>query len=281
MLTALAMASILASSEAPPGLANRSIAPRPELPGIRTELQVEGAKWVLFVPDSWVPGPETNLAVHFHSAEWHAIQEHLDRGLADPLLAFYPGEGSAIYARSVADPEHFPKLMEAVRTELVRRRFPTDGRIDRIDVTSFSAGYGAVREWVKQPEPFHKLRRVILADSLYGSLDPAATVRVPLEDHIEVWEPLARAAIEGRKEFLITVSDVATPTYASSRECAEALVARVGGTMSEASGSGEFPLRSTFAAGRFMVWRYGGDDARAHMAHARHLATFWRALDRR
>lgn len=280
MLAAMFLCLGTTDSPAPLGLERVSISPRAELPGKRSEFLVDGAKWVLFVPDSWSSGPKTDLAVHFHSAEWHAIQEHIDRGLKDPLIAFYPGEGSAIYARSVSGPGHFGRLMDALKSELFKHGFPSEGVIAKIDITSFSAGYGAVREWVKQPEVFAKMRRVILGDSLYGSLLEGPE-RVPDPAHILVWEPLARTAISGEKEFLISVSEVKTPTYASSSECAHALVKAVGGTMAPIdSGRGMFPLRSVFDQGKFHVWQYGGDDGQAHMAHARHLAVFWKALDR-
>jgi hypothetical protein len=156
-----------------------------------------------------------------------------------------------------------------------------------LDITSFSAGYGAVRELVQQPEAFKLIRRVILADSMYGSLTPNMPSRTPLADHVHVWKPLAEAAIRGEKTFCVTFSEVPTPTYASSSEMAVALVTALGGKLDpvelgalEATKDPDFPLRQRFDKGHFHVWGYGGQDGQAHMTHARHLADTWKALDK-
>ena len=45
-----------------------------------------------------------------------------------------------------------------------------------------------------------------------------------------------------------------------------------------ASTDPQFPLQSRADLGNFHIWGYGGDDAQAHMTHARHMADVWRAL---
>src|SRR6185503_19284126 len=101
------------------------------------------------------------------------------------------------------------------------------GPIKDLEVSSFSAGYGAVREIIKQPEYFARIRTIVLADSMYAGLE-TNSVRKPLAEQIDVWVPFARAAIEGKKTFVFTYSAVPTSTYASSSECARALLATLG-----------------------------------------------------
>jgi hypothetical protein len=256
------------------------------LPGEIIEIADGDQKYTLFLPHAMDRRKDVALTLHFHSAQWHAIQEHLDRGLNGPLIAFYPGEGSSVYAKSFGDRHRLTRWIGRVEDELRRRSFPAGARVRKVDVTSFSAGYGAVRELVKDPYAFGMLRRVILADSLYGSLDPAAQERTPAAEHIEVWLPLARAAMAREKTFAITFSAVKTPTYASSSECAAAIVRAVGGQLHKvpvgtvsATLEPQFPLLSRFDSGFFHVWGYGGEDAQAHMTHARHLGSLWQALD--
>lgn len=262
----------------PPSMPRRPIAKwDAPYPGTITSIAIKSLEWTLFVPNAW-KGDRT-ITVHFHGAVWHAIQEHLDRGIANPLLVLYPGEGSAVYQKAVADPGVFDQVLTEIQSRL---KMPS---VEAIDVTSFSAGYGAVREWVKQPRAFALLRRVILADSIYGSLASTET-RKPAAEHIDVWLPLANAAAEGKKEFVITVSEVKTPTYASSLECAQAIVERVGGAFQPitpgtlaATLDREFPVKSRFDKGKLHIWHYGGEDSQAHMTHARHIAAIWKALD--
>jgi hypothetical protein len=272
----------------PPPMPVRSIAPRSSRSGHSEEIEEGGQKFKLFVPGRAKARHEVNLTLHFHSATWHAIQEHEDRGIDGPLIAFYPGEGSAIYGRSFQDPLRLSKWIQIVLERLIERGWPRDCQVQTLSITSFSAGYGAVRQIVQQPEHFQRLRRVILADSLYGSLTPNEdpTVRIPLAEHVAVWKPLAQAAIRGEKTFAITCSEVPTPSYASSSEVARAIVESIGGRLDPAETSHaaakdpQHPLRMRFDKGRFHVWQYGGNDGPAHMTHARHLADIWKALDR-
>lgn len=270
----------------PPRMPRVPIAPRPTVPGTIQEMEDGDRRFVLFVPDSAKPSPNVRLTIHFHSATWHAIQEHVDRGVSGPVIAYYPGEGSSIYQRSFEDKERFGRWIAKTLEELTARGWPKDAQVESVSLTSFSAGYGAVRELVKQPEAFRMIQRVILADSMYGSLtEPPDRPRVPLAEHVLVWKPLAEAAVRGEKTFVVTYSEVETPTYASSSEMSRALVEACGGRLNSvppesipAARDPEFPLKERFDSGRFHVWGYGGKDAKAHMTHARHLADVWKAL---
>src|SRR3954468_7064441 len=51
--------------------------------------QVEGEKgYTLFVPQAWSDSRQGScvLTIHFHPEPWFAIEEHLRRGLREPLL---------------------------------------------------------------------------------------------------------------------------------------------------------------------------------------------------
>jgi hypothetical protein len=266
---------------APPALARTPMEQAARPKGAQVEIEEGGQKLVLFLPGTALRNESARVVLHFHGPSWLAIQAHAARGLQDPLLALHFGSGSSVYARVMADPERLGRWLERIRIELVQAGWPAEVRINAVDVTSFSAGYGAVRELVKQPASFRLLRHVVLADSLYGSLTPGLEIRVPLAEHVEVWKPLVEAAARGEKTFLVTCSEVPTPTYASSSEMAAALAALVGGNLqSVPSSAGDYPLRARFDKGRFHVWSYEGDDGPAHMAHLHELTKLWRAMER-
>jgi len=266
----------------PPVTARRTISARASLPGTSIELEDGDRKYTLFIPSIAKPSSDVVLTIHFHSAIWHALQEHVDRGVTGPVIAFYPGEGSSVYAQSFQDPERLKRWMERTLSELKSRGWPADARIKAIDISSFSAGYGAVRELVKDPSAFALIRRVVLADSMYGSLMVGIETRTPLAEHVLVWKPLAEAAMKGEKTFAITFSQVPTPSYASSSEMAGALVEALGEKFVAVSSTNDpdYPLLKRFDKGRFHVWGYIGEDGQAHMTHARHLADVWKALDK-
>lgn len=296
MLMMLALASGLhdafSADVIPPVMSPRSIAPDKTPPaGEQFQLNDRGTNFTVFLPVGWTNTFSSNavLMVHFHTAPWFAIQEHLRRNAREPLLVFVLGEGSTTYRIPFEDTNRFPRIVHQVQGELRRRSGNSAGTFTSVDVSSFSAGYGAVRELVRSPAAFNLLRRVILLDSLYGGLEPmtgGSTNRVPLAEHIDVWVPLARAAIRGEKTFVFTHTQIVTRSYASTFECAAALLQRVGvPSIQVAPGSTpaaaepRYPLIARADRGRFHVWSYAGDDAQSHMTHPRHLAEVWQALD--
>lgn len=281
MLFALAVTRALLSVSAfaiePPPMPQRAIAPDNGLPpGKRMPMNAGNLKFTLFIPAAW-QASESALTVHFHTAEWFVIQEHVRRGARHPLAAFYLGEGSMVYRRPFENPKGFGEVLRAIEKEL-------GAPIKALELSSFSAGYGAVREIIKQPEYAERIGTIVLADSMYAALE-TNSVRRPLREHIEVWLPFASAAIEGRKTFVFTYSAVPTTSYASSSECAHALLAALDLPVKEvapgstpAAADKDFPLLRRADAGNLHVWGYGGTNAQAHMTHPRHVADIWKAL---
>lgn len=273
----------------PPPMPQRELVRPATLEGAeRVLLEVRGLKLPLFLPEGWQTSTNAGqLAVHFHTADWVAWGEHHRAGYHFPLLSVFLGSGSAVYRAPFIDPAAFAEVLAAVEAEL-RRRNPGAAPINRLDFASFSAGYGAVRELVQQPGVFRRLERVVLSDSLYGGLDETALAggrREVTAEHVGCWLPLAEAAMRGDKTFVLTLSQVPTTAYASTRECAEAILTRLKLTWTAAcpelpaSRDAQFPLLGRADAGRLHFWSYGGTNAAAHMTHPRHLADVWRALD--
>jgi len=280
-----------ASLPEPPAMPRRQIAPTPFPEGsVSLELTNRDARATLFLPVGWseprATGPQ--LVVHFHTIAWFTIQEHVRRGSPVPLLNFALGEGSVTYAKPFLDPVRFQEWLRLVERVLTERG-AASAPITRVDISSFSAGYGAVREIVKLETNRHVIQRIVLCDSLYGGLARTNTpypLRKVLAEHVEPWLEFARAAARGEKTFLLTTSDIETVRYASTRECAAAVAAMVGAEFKSvaknscaAAREPEFPLIWRADRGRFHVWNYAGNDGPAHLTHVRHLADLWRALD--
>lgn len=289
---AFSSCAVRAALPEPPPMPRRVIAPSTnELRGTQTVLTDRGTNFTLFLPHGWTNAVSSNtvLCAHFHTVAWFAIQEHVRRAAQEPLIVFALGEGSGTYRAPFTDTNRFARMIALVESELKRHGAPAETRVAHVDVSSFSAGYGAVRELVQQPAAFQIIRRIALLDSMYASLEPEAagsTNRRPLATQIDVWIPFARAAARGEKTFAFTHSQVPTRAYASSSECAAALAARAGADMKTvatnslpATRDPNFPLLRRADTGRFHVWSYGGEDAQAHLTHVRHLAEVWRALD--
>jgi len=260
----------------PPPMTKRSIA-RPAIAPAGRQIELEKG-YTLFVPAEWAGKSKCVLTIHFHTEPWFAIEEHLRRGLREPLLVVMLGQGSSVYRVPFENRNLLARLVEQVEKQLRTR-------VNAIDIASFSAGYGAVRELVKIPEYQRLIRRIVLCDSMYASFAPNSTTQ-PAAEHIEPWVEIAKMAAKGEKTFVFTYSQVPTSAYASSSLCATALIDVVGGSkMKVPRGSlpatldPEFPLLTRTDIGHFHVWGYDGADAQAHLTHVRHMAEVWRALD--
>ena len=275
----------------PPVMNKRVIAPSSnELRGVQIKLNERGTNFILFLPEGWTNSVSTNITafMHFHGAPWFVIQEHVRRGAREPLVTFALGEGSTTYRLPFEDTNRFSRVLGLVESEL-RKQGATPARITQVDVSSFSAGYGAVRELVKSPHAFSIIRRIVLLDSMYAGLEPkepGSTNRYPQSSQIDVWVPFAKAAMRGEKTFVLAHSQVPTSTYASSAECAAALLSKLNVKSQAvltnslpAANDPDFPLLSRVDVKGLHIWSYGGTDAQAHMTHARHLADVWQALD--
>ncbi|MCA9242138.1 MAG: hypothetical protein KDA37_18130 [Planctomycetales bacterium] len=171
-------------------------------------------KTSLFVPKGYElpPGGRVNLTVHFHTTEQYIIGEHLRRGLKEPLLVVNLGQGSSTYAKPFLDIDRFGRLLDKAAAELSTG--VKQARVVQVDITSFSAGYGAVRELLKQDKYIDLIRRVILADSLYASWEAGTSAsdpdRQPALENMQPFSKFLKLAAAGKKTFVLTHSQVPT-----------------------------------------------------------------------
>ncbi len=165
-----------------------------------------------------------------------------------------------------------------------------------MEISSFGAGYAAVREILRTPEYVDLVNAIVLADSMYAGFEnPGGEDRRPMPGHVEPFVQFARLAAEGKKVFVATHCQMLTKGYASAADTARYLVGQMGGELSPVNGSpetatpagdgaaapadAEFPLVSRYDRGGLHVWGYAGADARAHEVHAAGMADFWRAVE--
>lgn len=280
---ALMTAFVSAQTILPPVVTLRDIADMPRQAKGKT-IQLHD-NTTLFIPDGFqVPkSKEITLTIHFHGADWFVIEEHARRGAKNPLLVFSGFEGSSKYKAPFEDGTLFAKLIKMAEDYF-------DAHVNEIEISSFSAGYGAVREIIKSPAYVRLIKTVVLADSCYASfaVKGGGADRKPLPEHMEPFIDFANLALKGDKKMVMTFSHVPTQDYASTSDTARALVEGVSGnllpvrknTILASHFSLRFPLLLRYDNGGLHVWGYGGRDAKAHMAQARSIADFFAALDK-
>jgi hypothetical protein len=165
------------------------------------------------------------------------------------------------HSRAFANPAVFSQLLKEAADA---------SRLDLkpLVIPSFSAGYGAVREILKNRDNWRRIEDIILEDSLHTSYVPEGRPG-PLDTAtLQPFVDFAREAAAGRKRMLITNSEIFPGTFASTTETTNYIVEQLGQQTSEVR------------MGRFRLMGFAGSTAPDHVDHLHGLATWLRILSR-
>ncbi len=244
----------------------------------------------VFLRERIRPAARLPLIVHFHGAPW--LIEHQVAQLKDDaaLVTVQLGAGSAVYAKPFVDGGAFASLV-ADAAALVTSRFGREVTFDPVVLTSWSAGYGAIRAILRQPEHYARVSSVVLLDSMHASYEGTVTAGPRSVDpsvvasDIDVFSKFAADATAGRKRFLVLHSEVFLGTYASTTETADALLKSAGLKRKPALKQGPLGMQqlSETTAGTLAVVGYAGNTAPDHTDHLYALGAHierWRMLRR-
>jgi hypothetical protein len=181
------------------------------------------------------------------------------------VIAVQLGSGSAVYGRRFADPKAFAELLSEAEAKAGVRFAP-------VTLTAWSAGYGSVRAILQQPENFGRVQSVILLDAMhagYADDKPAGTARQLIDRDLEVFAEFAREAAAGRKQMVVTHSEVFPATFASTTETADWLLGRLGLTRTPTVAWGPVRMQQLSEAkqGRFRLLGFAGNSAPDHVDH--------------
>ncbi|MCU0685887.1 MAG: hypothetical protein MUF34_27200 [Polyangiaceae bacterium] len=240
----------------------------------------------LLVPSSLSPesGPY-DLIVHFHGVTPPLERALGSSGLNAVLVDVTIGAGSGPYGTVVREGVvNLDQLVHKVERSMAHRsRGFATVHVNRIALSAWSAGYGAVLRLLSSPRVASRVDAILLADA------PHAGFRDLRRREVEGagLGPLlayGRRAMRGETLLAITHSHIATIEYASTHETTDFIVRSLGlaRRQSRAAGPGHM-LRSSFVEqGSFSITGYEGVDAHAHGEHLRHLdATLFPRLKRR
>ncbi|WP_152051357.1 hypothetical protein [Tautonia marina] len=234
----------------------------------------------VIVPAELPDSGSMDLVVHLHGAV-----EAVERALAVSgwsavvVVVNEPGLSSA-YARPFADPARFPALLDEVRTAMVERLPGVDLDRGRLIVSSFSAGFGGVRELLAQPEVVDQIDALVLADSLYCGYEGSPANRRLDPEKMAGFRRFASEAHAGRKAMLVSHCALVPEDYGSTAETADDLVRHVGGTfesVTEDLGHG-WLLSRRFDHGSLRVLGFEGAEGEDHLRHLRRLGELWRIV---
>jgi len=239
----------------------------------------EGA--TLFIPRGYQPREgKVDVALHLHGAASVVEPALAELDWPAVLIVFNRSGLSSAYAKPFSDPALFPRLLDKA-IKALSDRYPGESlEVGEVLVSSFSAGFGGVREILKDPASFDRIDALVLADSLYCgySSDPADKRLDP--DLMRDFERFAREAAAGRKRLLVTHSAQVPEGYGSTTETADSLIAVTGAAIEPTDidwGDGWRQTRRAFK-GRFEVLGFAGEGAADHMRHLKRIAELWKRV---
>jgi hypothetical protein len=211
-----------------------------------------------------------DLVVHFHGAP-PSLEPTFERSDIDAVLVILNlGIGSGKYDEAFRYAGSFDGLL--MRTKLALHDMCPNAvpSINRIALSAWSAGYGAVFRILEHEKDASRVDAVLLADGLHANFEPggASEHRIVIEQ-MAPFVTFADEAVAGKKLFAITHSSITVP-YASTTQTADFLLAEesipsVASTMAPPR-PGMTPL-TRGDAGNFHVMGFAGGNEQAHCDH--------------
>ena len=244
------------------------------------EIAMSNSAWRLFIPSTYQhrPGDVADLLVHFHGDKQVVWNNARYARLNSIIVTVnYSGLSSA-YSTPFSNASLFQTLLDEALTK-VRAQTDFAGTLtwDQLGVSSFSAGYGAVREILKSASYRSAIDALLAADSLYATTAGDGT---PLDSQMVDYKTFAAQAKNGQKTFLFSHSQVPTYTYESTAECGDELLQSLGISPQSVNynGLGTLNFYRQAVSGNFRLWGATGADGDSHLEHLRYIGQFFQEL---
>jgi len=217
-----------------------------------------------------------DVIIHFHGHE-PIRKEFVKSAKGIVLVGIDLGIGSGAYQQSFSSPATFTNLLASVEAAVARHAGRPSAHIRKLALSSWSAGYGAIEQILRQPAS-SKVDSVILLDSLHAGYtdEQAHTLKA---DQLTPFIAFAKRAAAKHTFMFMSHSSIIPPGYASTTEVAGYVVGKLGGKPKKANRQDVLGLDmiDRFDKGNFHMRGYTGDDKPDHCAHIGLMADIVRA----
>jgi hypothetical protein len=268
-IISLIAAIILALSTGP-----RASAQLPTATG--RQIAMSNAAWKVYIPSTYHqrPGNVADVLVHFHGDPQTFYNNAKYANLNTIIVTVnYSGLSSA-YTTPFSNASLFQSVLDEALTKVRQQADISDTLTwDKLGVSSFSAGYGAVREILKSSTYRNDIDALVAADSLYATTAGDGT---SLDSQMVNYKTFATLAKNGTKTFLFSHSQVPTYTYESTMETGDELLQHLGITSSayNVNGLGTLNFYRQAQSGNFRLLGALGADGDSHLEHLRYIGDF-------
>jgi len=245
----------------------------------------------------WIPGDyqhqdnKVDVLVNFHGSAPLVQSSTRFAGLNCAVISVnYAGLSSVYRVPFSNDRRLFATLLEeALKVLRAKPNIPDDAEWGKVAISSFSAGFGAVREILKTQDYFDRIDGIYMVDSMYsgyvgdgtGSIKQGVVHPGLMKDFLR----FAQATANGDKVMIVTHCVGPTPGYASTRETADYLLEKLDIQPEPVDIEVQLPPEAELSKGKLNLYRqakqkgfslYGspGSNVQDHGEHLRHMAYF-------
>jgi hypothetical protein len=207
-----------------------------------------------------------DLVIHFHGHE-PIRKEFVKNADGIVLVGIDLGISSGPYGTTFSSPYVFTNLLRSIEAAVAKHAGIKAAKIRNLALSSWSAGYGALDQILRQPSG-KKVDAVILLDSLHAGYADERNKTLKTEQIVPFTEFAKKAAAKQAFMF-VSHSSIIPPGYASTNEVADYLVSQLRGKPKQASREDVLGLDmiERFDKGNFHMRGYTGDDKPDHCAH--------------
>jgi hypothetical protein len=239
------------------------------------QIAMSDPNWELFIPGTYQhrAGAATDLLVHFKGDPQVVWNNAAYADLNSVIVTINYDGLSNTYATPFLNTSRFQSILDEALAKLQQQPdFADTNAWNKVGVSSFSAGYGAVREILKQPAYRTRIDALLMADSLYAGKAADGTA---VDADVVDFKTFAGLAKSGVKSFILDHSSESV-SYASTTVCANEILSYLRLTTSPVDVDGLGPLhffRHT-TSGNFELWGEIGDTDAEHWQHLYNIGQF-------
>lgn len=223
---------------------------------------------------------QRDLYLHFHGAN-EIVFGAVNERFPDAIAATVNLNGlSGAYQSYIGQHAHwtFARLLAEIQQATESHGF------DTVTVSSFSAGYGAVRSLLQDKKCVAMIDQLVLADTVYASFGEAQNIAdgrpFPSLEQNKPFVEYARLAVRGHKSMLLTHCELKPETYSSTEEVGQHVRDAIGVqlTPTNQQWTDGVQVKGVCRKGRFASIATRGDQGSDHLAHLRKLSLWFRLL---
>lgn len=239
----------------------------------------------IFIPQKCLTKKKFDLLIHFHGASYvvNYAASHYNENIIAVSISL--GTGSSVYYNQFNDSTKFFSIVDSATT-IASNKLKHHIVINRIILSGFSAGYGAVKKILSYESAYKIVNAVLLLDGLHASYVPERKVLYE-GGHIDssaykVFIKFAEDAAQknSRKKFLFTHSEIFPGTFVSTTESADYLTDVLGLKSKPVLKWGPLGMQqiSNVRKNHFRIMGFAGNTAPDHIDHFQSLFYFLNLL---